>query len=78
MGNCGSFTMTSFRSNEANGRAWLHASTFLFVLILISATCGWFVPAFYDWTGADQSRPSPLMWQVPLAIAVGAFCFFPA
>ncbi len=53
----------------------LHAWTFLVALILISATCGWFVPAFYDWTGADQSRPSPLMWQVPLAVAIGAFLF---
>jgi hypothetical protein len=56
----------------------LHAWTFLIALILISATCGWFVPAFYDWTGADQSRPSPRMWQVPLAVAIGAFLFFVA
>jgi hypothetical protein len=53
----------------------LHSSTFLVALILISANCGWYVPAFYDWTGADQSRPSPLMWQVPVVVAIGAFLF---
>ncbi len=53
----------------------LHTWTFLIALTLTSAICGWFVPAFYDWTGADQSRPSPLMWQVPLAITSGALLF---
>ncbi len=53
----------------------LHASTILIVLILVSGISGWLIPAFYDWTGADQSRPSPLMWQVPLAVSVAALLF---
>jgi len=39
----------------------------------MSLCIGWFIPAFYEWTDSDQSRPSPLLWQMPLgaAIAVG-------
>jgi hypothetical protein len=63
-------------SKDAMGRIkLLHAYMILIALILISATCGWLVPAFYDWTGADQSRPSPLMWQVPFAVTVVAILF---
>ncbi len=50
----------------------LQARTILVIFVLVSGACGWFVPAFYDWTEADQSRPSPLMWQVPSVLAVGA------
>jgi hypothetical protein len=53
----------------------LRASTLLLLLILLGGISGWFVPAFYDWTGADQSRPSPLMWQVPLGVAFVATLF---
>lgn len=46
-------------------------------LILLSAALGLLVHPFYDWTGADQSRPVALLWQVPLSISValGLFCF---
>lgn len=45
-------------------------------LILLSATLGLSVHPFYDWTGADQSRPVAMLWQIPLAIsaALGIFC----
>lgn len=44
-------------------------------LILLSAVLGLLVRPFYDWTGADQSRPVALLWQVPLSIsaALGIF-----
>ncbi|WP_182870743.1 hypothetical protein [Stieleria mannarensis] len=31
------------------------------LLIGISLAVGWFIPDFYDWTGADQSRPAPVI-----------------
>ncbi len=50
----------------------------LFMLLFIAASLliGWFIPGFYAWTDSDQSRPSPLLWKVPLwsAIASAAFC----
>ena len=47
-----------------------------FCLIVLSAAIGLLVHPFYDWTGADQSRPVALLWQIPLAIsfALGLFC----
>lgn len=48
----------------------LRASTLLIGLMLIGGISGWLIPDFYDWTGADQSRPTPLMWQVPLGVAL--------
>ncbi|TWU46564.1 hypothetical protein [Rubripirellula reticaptiva] len=44
--------------------------------IAASLLIGWFIPGFYAWTDSDQSRPSPLLWKVPLwsAIASAAFC----
>ncbi len=46
------------------------------LFIAVSLLVGWFIPAFYAWTGSNQSRPSPLLWTVPLwsAIASAAFC----
>lgn len=41
-------------------------------LIGISVAVGWFMPDFYEWTGSDQSRPSPLLWQVPMGTGVAA------
>lgn len=37
-------------------------------IICAASVIGFFVPAYYDWTGADQSRPS--LW---IPIAMGAF-----
>lgn len=34
---------------------------------LVACVIGFFLPAYYDWSGADQSRPSP--W-IPFAFAV--------
>lgn len=46
------------------------------LFIAVSLLVGWFIPGFYAWTDSDQSRPSPLLWKVPLwsAIASAAFC----
>ena len=46
------------------------------LLIAVSLLVGWFIPDFYAWTDSDQSRPSPLLWKVPLwsVIASAAFC----
>ena len=50
------------------------------LLILFSVVAGWLIPYFYDWTDSDQSRPSPLLWQVPLGVfvvSVGVCCGLP-
>ncbi|MCO8122536.1 hypothetical protein NHH03_12385 [Stieleria sp. TO1_6] len=46
------------------------------LLIAVSLIVGWSIPAFYEWTDSDQSRPSSLLWKVPLwlAISSAAFC----
>jgi hypothetical protein len=41
------------------------------LLIAASFLVGWFIPAFYDWTGSDQSRPSPLIGKTALGLIVG-------
>ncbi len=41
------------------------------LLIATSVLVGWLIPAFYDWTGSDQSRPSPLIGQTALGLVVG-------
>ena len=45
-------------------------------LVVLSGVLGLLVHPFYDWTGSDQSRPSPLLWRVPIILAVlcGLFC----
>lgn len=48
--------------------AWLYIGL---VLTLAMALAGWFIPEFYDWTGADQSRPAPIVAWIALAIAAG-------
>ena len=42
------------------------------LLIAVSFVVGWFVPAFYEWTGTDQSRPSPLIGQTASGLTIGA------
>jgi hypothetical protein len=42
------------------------------LLIAASFLVGWFIPGYYDWTGSDQSRPSPLVAQTALGLLVGA------
>ncbi|MFK8114144.1 MAG: hypothetical protein AB8B91_18225 [Rubripirellula sp.] len=37
----------------------------------MSFAVGWWMPAFYDWTGADQSRSSPLIGYTALAMLAG-------
>jgi len=39
------------------------------VLPVAGIVAGWFMPEFYDWTGADQSRPAPVVGWIALAIA---------
>lgn len=59
-----------------NIRTLTSPSLFFLILILASPIVGWFIPGFYEWTDSDQSRPSPLLWRLPLAssIACLAFC----
>lgn len=45
------------------------------LFIAVSFVVGWNIPAFYAWTDSDQSRPSPLLWQVPLGAAIVSFAF---
>jgi hypothetical protein len=45
------------------------------LLIAVSLIVGWSMPAFYEWTDSDQSRPSPLLWKVPLSLAIGSVAF---
>ncbi len=42
-----------------------------FGLAFAFALAGWFIPEFYDWTGADQSRPAPVVGWIALAITAG-------
>ncbi|MCC9601349.1 hypothetical protein LOC67_12405 [Stieleria sp. JC731] len=41
-------------------------------LILASFACGVLMPAFYDWTGADQSRPAPIVPRLAIGFVVSA------
>lgn len=45
------------------------------LFIAASFLVGWFIPRFYIWTDSDQSRPSPLLWQVPLGSVIVAMAF---
>lgn len=45
------------------------------VLIGLSLIVGRSLPGFYEWTGSDQSRPSKLLWAVPLGITILTFLF---
>ena len=50
-----------------------HSRSIAFItLIGISVVVGWCMPGFYEWTGSDQSRPSPLLWQVPIGAGIAA------
>lgn len=54
-----------------------HAPELIFAgFIAFSLVVGWFLPAFCAWTGTRQSRPSPLLWQIPLlcVVVAAAFC----
>ncbi|MCC6510715.1 MAG: hypothetical protein IT423_16545 [Pirellulaceae bacterium] len=48
-------------------RPWLEFRSAL-VLSLASVLTGWFMPEFYDWTGADQSRDAPIVRWIALAM----------
>ena len=41
------------------------------LLIVVSFSIGWNIPAFYDWTGSEQNRISPLVWQTGLLLIAG-------
>lgn len=53
--------------------AW--SKTVFFVFIAASLLVGRFIPSFYIWTDSDQSRPSPLLWQVPLVSSMVSVAF---
>lgn len=63
--------MNQTDQTDRTGCRWLLAErTWLIALTGVSGLIGVSVPGFYDWTGADQSRPVALMWQVPLGVAL--------
>jgi hypothetical protein len=45
------------------------------LLIGVSLIIGWFIPWFYEWTESDQSRPSPLLWKVPVSMVIASVLF---
>ncbi|PAY21447.1 hypothetical protein CKO51_01045 [Rhodopirellula sp. SM50] len=45
------------------------------LLIAASLAVGWFIPSFYDWTGSDQSRPSPLIRPFAIGMLVSVSIF---
>ncbi len=45
------------------------------LFIAASLLVGWLIPEFYAWTDSDQSRPSPLLWQLPLSSAIVSIAF---
>jgi hypothetical protein len=45
------------------------------LFIAVSLVVGWSIPTFYEWTDSDQSRPSPLLWKVPLWSAIASATF---
>lgn len=50
------------------------------LMIAASLVVGWQIPGFYDWTGSDQSRPSPLVPQTAVGLLLSgilACCFLP-
>ncbi|WP_147868628.1 hypothetical protein [Stieleria maiorica] len=40
------------------------------LLMATSLLVGWFIPDFYDWSGADQSRPAPVIGWTALGMLV--------
>lgn len=40
------------------------------LLFLVALIAGWFMPEFYDWTGADQSRAAPVVGWIAFTILV--------
>ncbi|QDV82301.1 hypothetical protein TBK1r_12280 [Stieleria magnilauensis] len=62
----------------ASGGLWINMATrnvrrrlpVFPLLIAASLVVGWFIPSFYDWTGSDQSRPSPLIGQFAIGMLV--------
>lgn len=49
-------------------QAWLRGLGI--ALAIGSVLAGWLMSEFYDWTGADQSRPAPVVGWIALGIAV--------
>jgi len=45
------------------------------LFIAASLLVGWFMPDFYAWTDSDQSRPSPLLWNLPMWSAIASLVF---
>jgi hypothetical protein len=50
---------------------WSSPLLFIGVLALASAVLGWFIPAFYQWTGSNQSRTSPWVGRTALVMISG-------
>ncbi|MCD0462934.1 hypothetical protein [Roseiconus lacunae] len=47
----------------------------VFTLLIVSVVAGVSMPSFYDWTGADQSRPAPVIPRIGMGLIGGTACF---
>lgn len=57
-------------------REWRSRPALWFVSLMVCAgVLGNSIPAFYEWTDSDQSRPSSLLWQFPLGLLIVSFGF---
>jgi hypothetical protein len=64
---------------EAMGsQRWIARFPIFPLLIAVSFVVGWLVPRYYDWTGSDQSRTSPLVGQTALGLVIGAIIIWVA
>ncbi len=45
-------------------------------LALVAISTGWFIPEFYDWTGANQSRSAPVIGWIGLGILIADVLLF--
>lgn len=66
--------MASSELNDPTRRdenlVWNQASLIPWGLVIAAIIVGFSIPSFYDWSGADQSRPAPVVGWVALAIFV--------
>ena len=54
--------------NQIAPEKWAVEQWLCFVLMGVAIAVGFSVPRFYDWTGADQSRPAPVVGWVAIGI----------
>jgi hypothetical protein len=45
-------------------------------LVAVAIVAGWFIPEFYDWTGADQSRDAPVVGWIAIGVLIADLLLF--